>query len=170
MLLLSRVTRHELKTTRVDLTELGGTIAKALNTANPERTVQLVVQPNLSCSADPTLVRTLLENLLGNAWKFTGKLEAARVELGSETRNKERVYYVRDNGAGFDPTYADKLFKAFQRLHHQNDFAGTGIGLATVHRIVSRHGGRVWAESAVGQGATFYFTLPKPQQTQETTE
>jgi len=170
MLLLSRVTRHELKTTPLDLSELGGTVAKALKAANPERTVELVVQPNLSCAADPTLARTLLENLLGNAWKFTGKVQAPRVELGSETQNGERIYYVRDNGAGFDPTYAEKLFKAFQRLHHQNDFAGTGIGLATVHRIVTRHGGRVWAQSAVGQGATFYFTFSKPEQTQEAAE
>jgi light-regulated signal transduction histidine kinase (bacteriophytochrome) len=103
-----------------------------------------------------------LENLMGNAWKFAGKKDAHRIEIGQQANGDGRAFYVRDNGAGFDMRYADKLFGAFQRLHSDSDFEGTGIGLATVQRIVSRHGGRIWAEGEVGKGATFYFTLERP--------
>jgi signal transduction histidine kinase len=110
--------------------------------------------------ADGRLVRAVLENLLGNAWKFTSKVGRARIAFGSRTQGGEAVYFVKDNGAGFPMEYAGKLFQPFQRLHGEAEFEGTGIGLATVHRIVDRHGGRVWAESAPDQGATFFFTLP----------
>ncbi|MGH2524756.1 MAG: sensor histidine kinase, partial [Anaerolineales bacterium] len=110
-------------------------------------------------TGDARLLRVMLENLLGNAWKFTGKRPQARIEFGVAQRDGARVYFVRDNGAGFDMAYADKLFGAFQRLHGAHEFPGTGIGLATVQRIVQRHGGRLWAEAGVEQGATFNFTL-----------
>ena len=119
----------------------------------------MAIKPNLVANGDPGLMRAVLDNLLGNAWKFTAKTPAPRVELGSVQRDGSRVYYVRDNGAGFDMQYAHKLFAPFQRLHHTSEFEGTGIGLATVKRIIERHGGRVWAESAVNAGTTVYFTL-----------
>ena len=115
--------------------------------------------PNLVVEADRGLLRIALSNLLGNAWKFTSKRTDCRIELGLRSHETQKVYFVRDNGAGFDMRYADKLFGPFQRLHDGNEFPGTGIGLATVQRIIRRHGGRVWAESMVGQGATFYFSL-----------
>jgi light-regulated signal transduction histidine kinase (bacteriophytochrome) len=121
--------------------------------------VDVVIAEGLRASADPHLLRIALENLLGNAWKFTSREAHARVELDAVARNGSATYFVRDNGVGFDMAYADKLFGAFQRLHGANDFPGTGIGLATVQRIIARHGGRLWAESAVGKGATFHFTL-----------
>ena len=108
---------------------------------------------------DPNLLRAVLDNLIGNAWKYTGKNLQAKIEFGITEDNGQRAYFVKDDGAGFDMAHADKLFGAFQRLHAANEFEGTGIGLATVQRIVHRHGGRVWAKSAVGEGATFYFTL-----------
>ncbi len=161
MLSLSRLTRQELKTEQVDLSALAETVVASHRAGEPARTVEVTIQPGLIAHADPALARTLLENLIGNAWKFTSHTPRARVELGVEAAEGEPVFFVRDNGAGFDTAYAGKLFQAFQRLHSQTDFAGTGIGLATVQRIVRRHGGRVWAMGAVGQGATFYFTLPR---------
>src|SRR5439155_25615131 len=125
----------------------------------PDRSVELVVQPGVRAVGDPNLLRVVMDNLLGNAWKYTGRTANARVEFGMTEREGERVYYVRDNGAGYDPAYAGKLFKPFQRLHRPDEFDGHGIGLATVLRVVSRHGGRVWSNGQVDKGATFYFTV-----------
>jgi light-regulated signal transduction histidine kinase (bacteriophytochrome) len=122
--------------------------------------VNINITPNLKARGDPGLLQAVLENLLNNAWKFTAKREQAEIEFGSKHENDETIYFIRDNGAGFDMTYVGKLFGAFQRLHAMTEFSGTGIGLATVQRIINRHGGRIWAEGAVNQGATFFFTLP----------
>ncbi|MEJ2655245.1 MAG: ATP-binding protein [Acidihalobacter sp.] len=133
--------------------------------AQPERDVEFSVQEGLIEAADARLLRVVLDNLLGNAWKYTGKTEGAGVEFGAYTEDGVQVFYVRDNGAGFDMTYAGKLFSAFQRLHDAGEFPGTGIGLATVQRIIRKHGGRVWAEGEVGRGASFYFTLQRAEAT-----
>ena len=131
--------------------------------------VESVVAPNLKVEADPTLLRAVLQNFVGNAWKYTSRRQKAHLEFGAIDREGERVFFIRDDGAGFDMAYAHKLFGAFQRLHGADEFEGNGIGLATAHRIIRRHGGRVWAEGAVDQGATFYFTLTaKPDSTQST--
>ena len=160
LLNLSRVTRAGLNRQNVDLGALATGVLDGLRALHPGRQVEFVMHEGLAANGDPGLLRIVLENLLGNAWKFTAKTAAARIEFGA-TRDAEGqpVFFVRDNGAGFDMAYAHKLFGAFQRLHHTDDFPGTGVGLATVQRIISRHGGRIWAESAVNQGATFYFTL-----------
>jgi light-regulated signal transduction histidine kinase (bacteriophytochrome) len=125
----------------------------------PQRKVQLEIADGLACGGDSRLLGVVLDNLLGNAWKFTRKVAEARVEVGCSRENGHAAFFVRDNGAGFDEAYASKLFGVFQRLHATNEFEGTGIGLATVQRIISRHGGRVWGQGAVGRGATFYFTV-----------
>jgi light-regulated signal transduction histidine kinase (bacteriophytochrome) len=156
---LARVTRTEIRRTDVDLTAMVTRCIEQIRMGAPERACTATVAPGLHCHADARLLAVLFENLLGNAWKFTSKRERALIELGSEHRDGETVYFVRDNGAGFDMAYAGKLFGAFQRLHSQDEFEGTGIGLATVQRVVRRHGGRIWAEAAVDRGATFYFTL-----------
>ena len=159
MLKLAQVTRAELKREAVDLKQLSEAVAGELVKSQPEREVNFVFQDNLMTTGDPYLLRIALENLLGNAWKFTGKKQHAHIEIGMIDNSGQCVYFVRDDGPGFDMAYADKLFGAFQRLHGATEFEGTGIGLATVQRIIHRHGGRIWAEAAVGQGATFYFTL-----------
>lgn len=160
MLALSKVTRSELRRESVDMTLLAERVAGHLKKAAPERSVDVVIQPELVANdADSHLVRIILENLMGNAWKFTAKKDQAVIEFGQKEIDGEQVFYVRDNGAGFDMAYAAKLFGAFQRLHTVDEFEGTGIGLATVQRIVHRHGGRIWAEAEVGKGAAFYFTL-----------
>jgi signal transduction histidine kinase len=156
LLQFSRMNRGELHYGRVDLGAVAASVVAELREAEPSRQVEVVVAPDLMVEGDPQLLRVVLVNLLGNAWKFTGQAARPRVELGT---SGERSFFVRDNGVGFDMQYANKLFGPFQRLHGANEFPGTGIGLATVQRIVSRHGGRVWAEAAVGQGATFYFRL-----------
>ena len=156
---LSRVTRSEMTIAPVDLSELARELATEFTSGDPERHVEIVITPDVAVRADRGLLRVVLHNLMGNAWKFTGKRSDARIEVGVVAADGERAYYVRDNGAGFDMAYASKLFGAFQRLHRVTEFPGTGVGLATVQRIIHRHGGRVWAESAVGRGATFYFTL-----------
>jgi signal transduction histidine kinase len=160
---LSRVGRRPLRREPVDLSRLASGIIEDLRAAEPGREVEFVSGENIMAWGDVSLLKVALENLLGNAWKFTAREEGARIEFGADSRPRPGflapVYYVRDNGAGFDQAYADKLFGAFQRLHGQDEFEGTGIGLATVARIVHRHGGRVWAEGRVGGGATFYFTL-----------
>lgn len=156
---LSRVTRSELRTDVVDLSSLAQSIAGEFRKREPERHVELIIEKGFKVNGDATLLRLAMENLLANAFKFTSKRPMARIEFGAFDRDGKRVYFVRDNGAGFDMAYAGKLFGAFQRLHKASEFNGTGIGLATVQRIIERHGGRVWAESAVEQGAAFYFTL-----------
>jgi PAS domain S-box-containing protein len=159
LLALSRVTRAELRAERVDLSALAQSIAADLRQGEPDRHAEFLIESGMVAEGDPRLLRAALENLLGNAWKFTRRTAAARIEFGSLRRADETVYRVRDNGVGFDMTYAGKLFGAFQRLHEERQFSGTGVGLATVQRIMHRHGGRVWAEGAVERGATFYFTL-----------
>ena len=159
MLNLARLIRAELTFESVDLSALGRSIAADLSKAEPDRQVEIVVADNLRATADPDLTRVVLENLLGNAWKFTSQEEFARIELGMTYHYSQPVFFVRDNGVGFDMTFADKLFGAFQRLHAVSEFPGIGIGLATVHRIIQRHGARLWAEASVGKGATFFFTL-----------
>lgn len=166
LLNLSRISRGEMERGPVDLSELARGIAEELLRTHPERQADFVISKGLAVNGDKRLLRVVLENLLGNAWKFTGKKSRARIEFGVAAQEGlpavqagSPVYFVRDNGAGFEMAYADKLFGAFQRLHHLSDFPGTGIGLATVQRIIHRHGGRVWAEGAVEQGATFYFTF-----------
>jgi PAS domain S-box-containing protein len=157
---LARVSRQELKPVAIDLSQLAGEVATTLAEQAPERAVVWNIAPGITASADPLLMRVALENLLGNAWKFTAKTPGAVIEFGARNIDGATAYFVHDNGAGFEMAYVDKLFKPFQRLHRPDEFAGTGIGLATVHRIVQRHGGRIWAESAPGRGAAFYFTLP----------
>jgi PAS domain S-box-containing protein len=160
LLNLSKVTRASMKSVPVDLSHLAHDIAAELQRSQPERKVMFRISPNMKARGDPSLLQAVLENLLGNAWKFTGKREQAEIEFGARNDNEETIYFIRDNGAGFDMAYADKLFGAFQRLHAMTEFSGTGIGLATVQRIITRHGGRIWAEAAVDRGATFFFTLP----------
>ena len=160
LLELSRVGRAQLRRAEVDLGALAGTILDDLAAGEPAREVSVIIGTPLIASADPRLIRNVLENLLGNAWKFTAKTAKATVEVGSQQGDETTLYFVRDNGDGFDLTRAGRLFTPFQRLHLQSDFPGTGIGLATVRRIIDRHTGQVWAEAEVGQGATFWFTLP----------
>jgi signal transduction histidine kinase len=159
LLKLSRASGGELHPKPVDLRALGESIIAELRKAEPERSIDIVIAPRLEASGDERLLRILMENLLSNAWKFTRKQSQPRIEIG-RTEQPEPAFYVRDNGAGFDMQYAGKLFGVFQRLHMAGEFPGTGVGLATVQRIVNRHGGRVWAQAAVNEGATFYFTLP----------
>ncbi len=160
LLHLSRVTRGEMRRQPLDLSTLARTIIADLQRLDPKRQVEVVIAPDLKVNGDERLLRIALENLLNNAWKFTGKQPHARIEIGMITEEGRPVYFVRDNGAGFDMSFAGRLFGAFQRLHSNADFPGHGIGLATVQRIITRHGGRIWAESAIDQGATFFFTLP----------
>jgi len=155
---LSRITRAEIHLDRVDFSALAEEVAEELRRAQPERRVEFVIAPHLEALADRNLLRLVLQNLLGNAFKFTGSRPAARIEFGV-TAGDEPAYFVRDNGVGFDMAYANKLFKPFQRLHSDEEFSGTGVGLASVQRIIGRLGGRVWAEGHPGEGAVFYFTL-----------
>ncbi|HEY6155968.1 MAG TPA: PAS domain S-box protein [Gemmatimonadales bacterium] len=159
LLSLSRVTRGELQVREVDLSALAAAVAADLTKSDPARNVAFAIAPGLVARADAGLVRIVLQNLLGNAWKFTGKRSPAHVEVGVTAHNGRRAFFVRDDGAGFDMAYTAKLFGAFQRLHASDEFPGSGIGLATVQRIIHRHGGQVWAEGTPGRGATFYFTL-----------
>ena len=159
LLNLSHVTRGEMRRDEVDLTIIAENIAKEFREKEPARRVDFVLTPGLVGEGDERLLRLMMENLLSNAWKFTGNHPGAKIELGVIRLEGERTFFVRDDGAGFDMAYADKLFTPFQRLHGSSEFAGTGIGLATVRRVVHRHGGRIWAEGEVEKGATFYFTL-----------
>ena len=159
---LSRVSRTQLSQGSVNLTELAQTVIGQLRAAEPTRVVEVVIGEGLRANGDEPLLRALLDNLLGNAWKFSAERAPARIELGQLT-GEAPVYFVRDNGAGFDLANAERLFAPFQRFHSASEFPGTGIGLATAARIVRRHGGRIWAEAAVNQGATFFFTLAGAQ-------
>ncbi len=159
LLKLSRVTRSQMNREWVDVTSMANEIAEELRRSDENRHVEFVIANDIVANADKELLRVVLNNLIGNAWKFSAKCPLARIEVGTLREGPNTVYFVRDNGVGFDMQYADKLFIAFQRLHTQEEFEGTGIGLATVRRIVNRHGGRVWAESTPEQGATFYFTV-----------
>jgi signal transduction histidine kinase len=163
LLRLSRLARSEIHGAPVDLSALARTVADELKSSEPGRAVEFLIEPGLVANADASLLRVVLQNLLDNAWKFTGKQSSAKIEFGRTTHEGVPVFYVRDNGIGFNMTYADKLFGAFQRLHSATEFPGTGIGLATVQRIIHRHGGHIRAESAPDHGATFYFTLPEQQ-------
>lgn len=159
LLEFSRVARSELQIEHVDISGLAAEVVEQLRTAESERTVQISVNPGLVCRGDPRLLRLVLENLIGNAWKYTRRTAKPRIEIDVAQIDGETVYSVRDNGVGFDMAYAEKLFEPFQRLHSREEFEGTGVGLAIVARILHRHGGRIWAESRPGQGATFFFTV-----------
>jgi PAS domain S-box-containing protein len=156
---LSRIHRAEMSRVRVDISGLAAELMEDLHQSQPRRRVEAMIEPGISADGDPQLLRLLLQNLLENAWKFTSKNNHATIEVGSCQRDGKRVYFVKDDGAGFDMAHADRLFAPFQRLHAQTEFAGTGIGLASAQRIIHRHEGKIWAESEVEKGATFYFTL-----------
>ena len=159
LLALSKLSSQPIERVPVDLSQLAGYIVADLHRLTPDHEVAVEIEPGLMAVGDPTLLRTVLENLLGNAWKYTGNAKAARVAFTSHPDEPE-TFTVRDNGAGFDMRYADRLFGAFQRLHSASEFPGTGIGLASVRRIVRRHGGEVRAEGAPDRGASFHFSLP----------
>lgn len=159
MLRLSQVSRQDMRIGPTDLSRLAGDIAAELSAQAPERSVEWIIAPRLPAEGDAGLLRVALQNLLGNAWKYTSKRARGRIEFGCTEAPGRRVYFVRDNGAGFDMAHADKLFVAFQRLHSPAEFAGSGIGLATVARVIQRHGGKVWADARIGEGSTFHFTL-----------
>lgn len=162
LLRLSRVAKAALHRSEFDLSAVARLVVANLTAFQPDHPVELVIQPGLRCHGDRTLIQVVLENLLGNAWKFTRKQPHPRVEVGADTRAGVMVYFVRDNGAGFDMDRAHRLFLPFERLHSEAEFKGTGVGLTTARRVVERHGGRIWAEAAAGRGATFFFTLPAP--------
>jgi light-regulated signal transduction histidine kinase (bacteriophytochrome) len=159
LLQLSRVARSEMRHELVDLSGLARAIANDLNENGSGRKVEFSIEPELKVTGDSRLLRVALENLFHNAWKFTSKTVGAKVEFAATQHRGKRAYFIRDNGAGFNMAHADRLFGAFQRLHSASEYPGTGVGLATVQRIMHRHGGQVWAESSVGNGATFYFSL-----------
>jgi len=161
LLQLSKVGRAELQRRQVNLSAMARIVAAGLQQAAPERHVRIAIEDDIVANADQRLLLVVLENLLGNAWKFTANVAEARIEVGAAQREGILSYFVRDNGAGFDMAYAQKLFTPFQRLHSETKFPGTGIGLATVHRIVERHGGRIWGEGVIDRGATFSWTLPE---------
>jgi two-component system, NtrC family, sensor kinase len=163
LLTLSRVGRGELRRDPTSLSEMARTVATELGRKESHRLVTVDIRDGLVAEADGRLIKVALENLLGNAWKFTARIPEATIAFGADQREAHTVYFVRDNGVGFAMGDADKLFRPFSRLHGDEEFPGTGIGLATVHRVIDRHGGRIWAESTPGQGATFYFTLPAPR-------
>lgn len=159
LLLLGQLTRRELSRRVVNVSAMAATVAAELLDTAPARQTQIIIAAGLRASADPNLLRVVLDNLLGNAWKYTAKRDPGRIELAVEQSDGEPALVVRDDGAGFDMTYAERLFRPFQRLHSSEEFEGTGIGLAMVERITRRHGGRIWADAAPGCGATFRFTL-----------
>ena len=159
LLKLSRVTRSEINFEKVNLSDLAKTLVSELQQEEPERKGKVIIAEGMNVRGDRNLLSLVLQNLLGNAWKYTGRTAAPEIEMGVTDNKGKQAYFIRDNGVGFNMEYVDKLFKPFQRLHMAHEFPGTGIGLATVQRIIRRHGGEVWAEGKVGEGATFYFTL-----------
>ena len=159
LLRLSQVTRAELKMKRVDLSGMARAVAESLQGERSGRTVEWAIEEGMRITADTELIRILMQNLLQNAWKFTGKTEKPTIRVGTLERDGKKVYFVADNGVGFDMAHAERLFGAFQRLHHAADFPGTGIGLAIAQRIIHRHDGKIWAEAKEGEGATFFFTI-----------
>jgi light-regulated signal transduction histidine kinase (bacteriophytochrome) len=159
LLQLSRTAKIEMKVSEQNLSSIAQAIAKRLQEEQPTREAEFIIQPNLLCIADSHLIDVVMVNLLENAWKFTNKTPKAVIEIGSKIIENQVTYYVSDNGAGFNMAYSNKLFGTFQRLHSPKEFEGTGIGLATVKRIINRHGGKIWAESIINEGATFFFTL-----------
>jgi light-regulated signal transduction histidine kinase (bacteriophytochrome) len=159
LLRLSRLNRTEVRFDPVNLSELVQTVINDLQARDPNRVISIEISPGLQTKGDERLLRVALENLLSNAWKFTGKTAQPKIEIGQFKAGEKDTFYIRDNGVGFDMTYADKLFGAFQRLHSTEDFPGTGIGLAIVQRVIHKHGGRIWAEAEKNKGATFFFTL-----------
>jgi light-regulated signal transduction histidine kinase (bacteriophytochrome) len=154
------VVRAELNLAPIDLTALAEEVSREIREREPNRSVEFVIDSGMRVLGDQALLRAALANLVGNAWKFTSKCAGARIEIGEQTDECETIFFVRDNGAGFDMKHAEKLFTVFERLHRQDEFPGAGVGLATVQRIISEHGGRIWAEGRPNQGATFFFTLP----------
>jgi light-regulated signal transduction histidine kinase (bacteriophytochrome) len=160
MLCLSKLTFQEVLPGDIDLSALAGEVIANLRESEPQRSVEVWIEPGMILRTDGKFLKFALQNLIGNAWKYTGKVQNPRIEVGSVEIDGERVFFVRDNGAGFDPGQAEKLFVPFKRLHSDSEFPGTGVGLAIVERVVRRHGGKVWAEGEVGRGAAFYFTLP----------
>ena len=160
LLELSRVTRTELHRKDIDLADIARDVVADLRAREPGRVVEVAIPRRLPARGDPVLLRAVMENLIENAWKYTGRVSSARIAVGATETGGERVYHVMDNGVGFEASQAPLLFKAFSRLHPASEFPGTGVGLATVERIIRRHGGRVWAEGRPGGGATFRFTLP----------
>ena len=161
LLNLSQVSRSELRKEEVDMSKIALAVAEDLRNGQPKRSVHFVIENHVLANGDEGLLTILIENLIGNAFKFTSKHPKSEIRFGKVLMDEEEVYFVKDDGAGFDMIYAHKLYGAFQRLHGTEDFDGNGIGLATVHRIIHRHGGKLWAEGAVEKGATFYFTIPK---------
>jgi light-regulated signal transduction histidine kinase (bacteriophytochrome) len=159
ILKLSRITRSEMNREHVDLSVIGKDVAGRLAESHPERSAEIIIADGITAFGDEHLLTIALENLFSNAWKFSEKAARSVIEFGVTQRDNDEVFYVKDNGVGFDMAYAGKLFNPFQRLHRIEEFAGTGIGLATVKRIINRHGGRVWIESEVNKGTTVYFTL-----------
>ena len=161
LLKLSRISRSEIQRGEINLSAIAQEIASELARSEPGRKVEFAIAPNIAARGDERLLRVVIDNLMRNAWKFTQKRPEARIEFG-RSNGETSPFFVRDNGVGFDMAYASKLFGVFQRLHSQAEFAGSGVGLAIVQRVISRHGGRVWAEAKVNSGATIYFTLPSP--------
>jgi len=159
LLRLSRISKQDMDRMDYDLSRLASSIAAGLREADPGRSIDVVIAEGLRASVDPNLMRVVLANLIENAWKFTSKTTNARIEFNAFKKDGKTVYFIRDNGAGFDQAYAEKMFLPFQRLHTEKEFEGTGIGLAIVERVIRRHGGSVWAEGEVGKGATVFFTL-----------
>jgi light-regulated signal transduction histidine kinase (bacteriophytochrome) len=161
MLNLARLNRTPMNIGKVYFSEIALSITEELKRSNPERVAEIIIEPNLTGETDPTLIKAVMQNIFENAWKFTSLNPVTRIEFGSINSPEGKTYFIRDNGVGFNMEYANKLFAPFQRLHSVNDFPGTGVGLATVQRIIHRHNGRIWAESEVDKGATFYFSFYK---------